>query len=90
MKSLEDLKKLRDAAQSNMSMRTDEQQKYRVVVGMATCGIAAGACSGCNRSESEILRTGYGHCGDSGRRGAASGIYPCSLCRWFQSMESVV
>ena len=35
MKSLEDLKKLRDAAQSNMSMRTDEQQKYRVVVGMA-------------------------------------------------------
>ena len=24
MKSLEDLKKLRDAAQSNMSMRTDE------------------------------------------------------------------
>ena len=43
MKSLEDLKKLRDAAQSNMSMRTDEQQKYRVVVGMATCGIAAGA-----------------------------------------------
>lgn len=26
-----------------MSMRTDEQQKYRVVVGMATCGIAAGA-----------------------------------------------
>ena len=52
--------------------------------------VAAGACSGCNRSESEILRTGYGHCGDSGRRGAASGIYPCSLCRWFQSMESVV
>ncbi|MFQ7527794.1 MAG: hypothetical protein ACLRMN_09645 [Mediterraneibacter gnavus] len=49
-----------------------------------------GACSGCNRSESEILRTGYGHCGDSGRRGAVSGIYPCSLCRWFQSMESVV
>ena len=43
MKSLEDLKKLRDAAQSTMSMRTDEQQKYRVVVGMATCGIAAGA-----------------------------------------------
>ena len=40
---LEYLKKLRDAAQSNMSMRTDEQQKYRVVVGMATCGIAAGA-----------------------------------------------
>ena len=36
MKSLEDLKKLRDAAQSNMSMRTDEQKKYRVVVGMAT------------------------------------------------------
>ena len=43
MKSLEDLKKIRDAAKNNMAMRSDDKQKYRVVVGMATCGIAAGA-----------------------------------------------
>ncbi len=43
MKSLEDLKKLRDQAQNKMQMRVDDNDKYRVVVGMATCGIAAGA-----------------------------------------------
>ncbi len=43
MKSLEDLMKIRDAAKNNMAMRSDDKQKYRVVVGMATCGIAAGA-----------------------------------------------
>lgn len=43
MKSLEELKKIRDMARNNMSIRGDEEQKYRVVVGMATCGIAAGA-----------------------------------------------
>lgn len=43
MKSLEDLMKIRDAAKNNMAMRSDDRQKYRVVVGMATCGIAAGA-----------------------------------------------
>ena len=43
MKSIEDLKKIRDNANNNMTMRSDDKQKYRVVVGMATCGIAAGA-----------------------------------------------
>ena len=43
MKSLEDLMKIRDAAKNNMAMRSDDKQKYRVVVGMATCGIAAGS-----------------------------------------------
>lgn len=42
MKSLEDLKKLRDEALKKVSMRNGEF-KYRIVVGMATCGIAAGA-----------------------------------------------
>lgn len=43
MKSLEDLKKIREEAKRKMTMRLDAEQKYRVVVGMATCGIAAGA-----------------------------------------------
>jgi len=42
MKSLEDLKKLRDASIKNMNMRY-QSGGTRVQVGMGTCGIAAGA-----------------------------------------------
>lgn len=42
MKSLADLQKLRDEAKKRVSMREGEAS-YRVLVGMATCGIAAGA-----------------------------------------------
>lgn len=42
MKSLAELQKLRDEAKKKVAMR-DGKGKYRVVVGMATCGIAAGA-----------------------------------------------
>mgnify|MGYP002511667451 FL=1 len=43
MKSLEDLKRIREEAKRKMTMRLDGDTTYRVVVGMATCGIAAGA-----------------------------------------------
>ena len=43
MKSIEDLKRIREEAKAKMSMRLESDYKYRVVVGMATCGIAAGA-----------------------------------------------
>ncbi len=42
MKSLEELKAIRDKAKLAVKERTD-QEGYRIVVGMATCGIAAGA-----------------------------------------------
>jgi len=42
MKTLEELKKLRDESKKNMEMR-DTDKKTRIVVGMATCGISAGA-----------------------------------------------
>lgn len=42
MKSLEELKAIRDKAKADISLR-EEKDGYRVVVGMATCGIAAGA-----------------------------------------------
>jgi NADP-reducing hydrogenase subunit HndB len=42
MKSLDDLKKIRDAAQSKVTMR-GKNDGMRVLVGMATCGISAGA-----------------------------------------------
>ena len=43
MKSLAELAKIREAAQQNINSRTDGEAATRVVVGMATCGIAAGA-----------------------------------------------
>ncbi len=43
MKSLADLQKLREQAQKRVNMREVGNEDYRVVVGMGTCGIAAGA-----------------------------------------------
>ena len=42
MKSLDDLKKIRDAAQQKVTMR-GKNNGMRILVGMATCGISAGA-----------------------------------------------
>lgn len=42
MKSLEELKKLREESIKNVEMRNTDKD-IRVVVGMATCGISAGA-----------------------------------------------
>ncbi len=43
MKSLEELKAIRDRVRSSVNLRENNSDKIRVVVGMATCGIAAGA-----------------------------------------------
>lgn len=43
MKSLEELKAIRDRVQNQMDMRNDNDNDTRIVIGMATCGIAAGA-----------------------------------------------
>ena len=43
MKSLAELQALREKARANMGIRSDVENATRVVVGMATCGIAAGA-----------------------------------------------
>ncbi|MCL1835745.1 MAG: (2Fe-2S) ferredoxin domain-containing protein [Oscillospiraceae bacterium] len=43
MKSLAELAKLREQMQSEVNLRHDSASDTRVVVGMATCGIAAGA-----------------------------------------------
>jgi NADP-reducing hydrogenase subunit HndB len=41
LKSLEELKKLREEAQKDLLVRT--QTNTRIIIGMGTCGIAAGA-----------------------------------------------
>ena len=43
MKSLEELAALREQMKNKVAMRQDNSNATRVVVGMATCGIAAGA-----------------------------------------------
>lgn len=42
MKSLEDLKRIREQAQAQIKLRTQESNT-KIIVGMGTCGIAAGA-----------------------------------------------
>ncbi|MDE6953409.1 MAG: (2Fe-2S) ferredoxin domain-containing protein [Erysipelotrichales bacterium] len=58
MKSLEDLKKIRDQAKTQMSMRGNGETDYRVVIGMATCGIAAGARPVLNTIVEEVAKAG--------------------------------
>ena len=49
MKSLAELKAIRDRVQSQVNMREEDGTQTRVVVGMATCGIASGARPVLNR-----------------------------------------
>ena len=43
MKSLEELKAIREKMQGQVGFRSENENGTRIVVGMATCGIAAGA-----------------------------------------------
>ena len=54
MKTLEELMALRDAAKAKMTVREDSSEITRIVVGMATCGIAAGARPVLNKFSEEI------------------------------------
>lgn len=57
MKSIEELMAIRDKTRKNMTVREDtEDSKIRVVVGMATCGIAAGARPVLNAFVDEIAK----------------------------------
>ena len=56
MKSLEELKRIRDQAKAQMVMRENSEHEYRVVVGMATCGIAAGARPVLNTLVEEVAK----------------------------------
>jgi NADP-reducing hydrogenase subunit HndB len=56
MKSLEELRAIRDRVKSSVNMREDNSDKIRVVVGMATCGIAAGARPVLNAFTEEVAK----------------------------------
>ncbi len=55
MKTLEELAQLREQMKAKMAVRSEEG-KLRVVVGMATCGIAAGARPVLNTLAEEVSK----------------------------------
>lgn len=61
MKSLEELKAIREKMQSKVNIRMDDSDSIRVVVGMATCGIAAGARPVLNAFVSEVAKRNLGN-----------------------------
>ena len=58
MKSLAELQALRDQMKDQMGIRHDAKDNIRVVVGMATCGIAAGARPVLNTLAQEVQSRG--------------------------------
>ena len=56
MKSLAELQAIKERTLKNMTARNDSEENTRIVVGMATCGIAAGARPVLNAFTEEIAR----------------------------------
>lgn len=58
MKSLEELQAIREKVLGQVNLRKEREDGIRVVVGMATCGIAAGARPVLNKLVSEVSTRG--------------------------------
>ena len=58
MKSLAELQAIRDRAKAQIDMRKENPNAAKVLVGMATCGIAAGARPVLNAFTEEIAKRG--------------------------------
>ncbi len=56
MKTLAELQAIRDKAREKMTVRDNNEEAIRVVVGMATCGIAAGARPVLNAFVDEVAK----------------------------------
>ena len=58
MKSLAELQAIRDKARASVNIRENAEAETRVLVGMATCGIAAGARPVLNAFVEEVNKRG--------------------------------
>ncbi len=58
MKSLAELQAIRDKVKKQIDIREEKGDSTRILVGMATCGIAAGARSVLNEFVDEIAKRG--------------------------------
>ena len=56
MKNLEELRAIRERMQKQIDLRENSEDNIRVVVGMATCGIAAGARPVLNAFVEEVAK----------------------------------
>ncbi|OQB12235.1 MAG: NADP-reducing hydrogenase subunit HndB [Firmicutes bacterium ADurb.Bin193] len=56
MKTLADLEKIKNKTLDKMNIRADREEGIRIVVGMATCGIAAGARPVLNAVSDEVSK----------------------------------
>ena len=61
MKSLAELQALRDEMTQKIGVRSEESGNTRIVVGMATCGIAAGARPVLNTLMDEVAQRKLNH-----------------------------
>jgi len=61
MKSLAELAAIKDRMKQNATMREDGDNATRIVVGMATCGIAAGARAIINEVTAELAKRELEH-----------------------------
>lgn len=61
MKSLEELKAIRERMQGQVEFRSEDGNQIRVVVGMATCGIASGARPVLTTLAQEVQKRGLKH-----------------------------
>lgn len=58
MKSLEELRAIRERMQGKVGMRSENAGQTKIVVGMATCGIASGARPVLNVLADEVQKRG--------------------------------
>ena len=61
MKSLEELRAIREKMQGSIGFRSDDNDSTRIVVGMATCGIASGARPVLKTLSDEVQKRGLEH-----------------------------
>ena len=61
MKSLRELQAIRDKMKANVNTRDGMEGKMRILVGMATCGIAAGARPVLNAFSEELAKREITH-----------------------------
>ena len=61
MKSLEELKAIREKMQNQVGLRSEGEEQTREVVGMATCGIASGARPVLTALSDAVMQKGLKH-----------------------------
>lgn len=61
MKSLEELRAIREKMQGSIGFRSEDNDSTRIVVGMATCGIASGARPVLKTLSDEVQKRGLEH-----------------------------